>query len=91
MNRVGPVLESGEAAEAVLAAIRADNHDVEVLDRGAYVRIGVPGRCVLRRATVETALGRAFSMPADLERIMPAFAGSFLWTDELASWQAEEP
>ncbi len=40
-NAVGPVLRMSEDIEAILAAIQDDNPGtaIEVIDRGAYVRI----------------------------------------------------
>jgi hypothetical protein len=41
-DRVGPVLQSGELGNAIVAAIRDLNSDVLVTDRGAYLRVLVP-------------------------------------------------
>jgi toluene monooxygenase system protein D len=82
------VLECGETAEAVIVALRADNDRLVVLDRGAYLRIHAPGRCVLRRRSVEHALGRPFRLPADLERIMPSFAGRLTCDEDAATWES---
>ena len=75
-NVVGPVIQAGEIADAVAAAVREDNpgKDVQVQDRGSYVRIEVDGECVIRRETLERELGRPFRM-RELEVNMPAFAG----------------
>jgi len=86
---VGPVLESGEVGSAVLAAIRAHNRDVVVTDRGAYLRVAVPRRCLLDRLTVERALGRPFRLPGDLELVMPAFAGYLRIERDRAVWEAQ--
>ncbi len=48
-NGVGPVLDAGDLGRAVAAAIRATNPGTDVIDRGSYLRVLVPGRCVLRR------------------------------------------
>jgi len=85
---VGPVLEAGETAAAVIDAIRSSNPGVEVRDRGAYLRVLVPGRCVLERAEVERALGRAFRLPGDLEQVMPSFSGRLRMSGERAVWEA---
>ena len=90
-DRVGPVLEAGETADAVVAAIRHLNRDVVVQDRGAYLRILVPGRCVATRAAIEQALGRSFQLPGDLEHIMLSFKGVFRLTDDEATWSGSEP
>jgi toluene monooxygenase system protein D len=83
---VGPVLRAGEVAEAVTAAIRQLNDTVIVLDRGAYQRVLVPQRCVLTRAAVEAHLGRSLRFPGDLEKVMPAFQGSFTVSESEAVW-----
>jgi toluene monooxygenase system protein D len=86
VDSVGPVLEPDEVAEAIIAAIREDNADVTVLDRAGYLRVLVPGRCVVRRAAIERALGRPFRLPADLEMVMPAFKGAIEITDDEVVW-----
>jgi len=75
-NLVGPVIQAGEIADAVVAAIREDNagKEVTVTDRGSYVRIEVDTECVIRRKTLEAELGRPFRM-TELEVNMPAFVG----------------
>lgn len=86
-RRVGPVLSAGDAADAVLAAIRARHADTQVLDRGSYLRVSCPELCTLSRADVEARLGRPFVLPGDLEAIMPAFAGALQIDSEHASWR----
>lgn len=85
---VGPVLEAGETATALVAAIREGNDGVEVRDRGAYLRVQVASRCVLRRDAVERLLGHPFKLPGDLELVMPSFAGRFTVGDDEAIWEA---
>src|SRR5262245_46393585 len=90
MNReaeqVGPVLEAGVAADAVIAAIQALNTGVVVVERGAYRRVSAFRRCVVTREAIEKELGRAFQLPGDLEKIMPAFKGFFSVSAERAAW-----
>lgn len=88
MTRVGPVLEAGEIADAIVAAIRALNTGVEVLDRGAYLRVSAPGRCEVTRPAIEAALGRTFRLPGDLEQVMPSFAGALEIDEDRAVWGA---
>ena len=73
---VGPIIQAGEIAEAVAAAVREDNagKQVNVIDRGSYVRIEVDGECIIRRETLESELGRPFRM-SELEVNMPSFVG----------------
>jgi hypothetical protein len=83
---VGPVLEAGDAAQAVVDAIRARHPDAQLLDRGSYWRVLVPGRCTVSRVAIEAHLGRAFVLPGDLERIMPSFKGQLRLSDDEVSW-----
>ncbi len=83
---VGPVLAAGPVADAIIAAIRRDNADVQVTDRGSYLRVLVPARCAVSRAAIESLLSRAFSLPGDLEQVMPSFRGRFHVSEEQASW-----
>jgi toluene monooxygenase system protein D len=90
-ERVGPVLTANDDARAVVAAIRELNAEVSVEDRGAYLRVLVPGRCVVTRNAIERALGHAFRLRADLEPLMPAFKGFLRLDDERAEWSFERP
>ena len=85
-SAVGPVLTRVPLAEVLIAVIRAHHPDAVVIDRGAYLRVQVPGRCQLRRIDVEALLGRGFALPADLEEVMPSFAGSLSITDDEVLW-----
>jgi len=86
---VGPVLEASNAGRAVVSAIRAENQNVEVLDRGAYLRVLVPRRCVVSRAGIERELGREFRLPGDLESLMPSFKGLLAVTGDRVEWSFE--
>ena len=88
IDTVGPVLESGDVADAVIAAIRALNEDVAVEDRGSYRRVLVPVRCVVTRQAIERALCAKFALPGDLERIMPSFKGRLSIDEDRAEWGA---
>jgi toluene monooxygenase system protein D len=86
-DRVGPVLQSGTVADAIVAAIKELNQDVLVVDRGAYLRVLVPQRCIVTRAAIEKHLGRSFRFPGELETVMSAFKGSLQLNQEDAAWQ----
>jgi hypothetical protein len=88
MIRVGPVLQAGPVAAAIVAAIRELNAEVDVLDRGSYVRVLVPGGCRLTRARVEQHAGARFRLPQDLEQVMSSFKGRFFVSAEEARWEA---
>jgi hypothetical protein len=84
---VGPVLEKGDLADAILTAIRQQNEDVRVVDRDSYWRVLVRQRCVVTRDAIESALGRSFVLPSDLELCMPSFCGRFTVTPQQALWE----
>ena len=86
--RVGPVLQAGPRGEAVISAIRAENEDVEVLDRGGYLRVLVPSVCRVTRRAIEEHVGGGFELPSDLERIMPSFQGRLHVDPTHAIWWA---
>jgi hypothetical protein len=86
-DRVGPVLQSGTVANAIIAAIQELNQDVMVVDRGAYVRVLVPRCCVVTRSAIEKHLGRSFRFPGELETVMSAFKGSLQLNQDDAAWQ----
>jgi toluene monooxygenase system ferredoxin subunit len=87
--RVGPVLTAGGATQAIIAAMRRLNPDLEVTDRGSYLRVHAAGCCRLTRAAVERELGGAFRLPGDLEQVMTSFRGRFAVSEEEASWSQE--
>src|SRR5579863_317249 len=86
-DRVGPVLQAGTVTNAIVAAIKDLNQDVMVVDRGAYVRVLVPQRCVVTRSAIEKHLGRPFRFPGELETVMSAFKGSLQLNQDDAAWR----
>ena len=86
-DSVGPVLQSGPIANAIIAAIKDLNQDVVVVDRGAYVRVLVPQCCVVTRSAIENHLGRPFRFPGELETVMSAFKGSLQLNQGDAAWR----
>ena len=84
---MGPVLQVGALSEAIIAAIRDLNADVEIIDRGGYLRVLAPHRCVVTRTAIEQHLGRPVRFPGELETVMSAFKGMLKLTEEEAVWQ----
>jgi hypothetical protein len=82
------VLLPSEVGLAVLAAIQASNLDVQVHDRGAYLRVLTLRRCVVTRQAIELQLGRPVRLPSDLELCMPSFKGRLRVDADLAVWEA---
>jgi len=83
---VGPVLEAGDTAQAVIAAIRERHPEVEVRDQGSYLRVLCPRRCSVAREAIEQRLGRGFVLPGELEQIMPSFRGRLRIDEDHAEW-----
>jgi hypothetical protein len=88
-DRVGPVLQSGTVANAIIAAIKDLNQDVLIVDRGAYMRVLVPRCCVVTRSAIEEHLGRPFRFPGELETVMSAFKGSIQINQNDAAWHLQ--
>jgi toluene monooxygenase system protein D len=86
-DRVGPVLQAGSVANAIIAAIKDLNQDVLIVDRGAYVRVLVPQSCVVTRSAIEKHLGRPFRFPGELEMVMSAFKGALEMNQDDAAWR----
>jgi len=87
---VGPVLQKGPAADAVVAAIRELNHAVVVVDRGSYLRVLSPRRCRVTSAAVAQHAGAPFTLPSDLELVMSSFKGFFEVSEDEAVWKLGE-
>jgi hypothetical protein len=90
MTPVGPVLQAGDRADAVVAALKALNAGVIVVDRGAYLRVIARRTCTVTRAAIEAELGIPFRLPGDLERIMPSLQGRLEINEEQARWLSDE-
>ena len=82
-NRVGPVLRASPLTAAVIEAAEEDNPDktIRLDDKVAYVRIDCEGELILRRETLERALGRPFRM-SELEVELGSFAGRIETTED---------
>ena len=90
-NRVGPILRDSGITAAVIEAAQEDNPDKEIRvdDKLAYVRIDCEGELILRRATLERALGRPFRM-SELEVNLASFAGRIETADDQVRFYFEK-
>ena len=79
---VGPVLRSGDFANAVIEAIQEDNsgRDIRTANHASYIRVQVQEECLIRLDTVEEMLGRPVSH-YDIEANMARFE-SFIETSQ---------
>ena len=86
-NPVGPVLRMCDEVELVVAAIEDDNPDTEidVIDRGAYVRIHADNHLRVTAESLKRYLGADFDIRS-LEAMMSAFAGRINTTSDAVEW-----
>ena len=88
-DAVGPILRMGDHVEDVIAAIEDDNpgRDIEVIDRGSYVRIQTPTRMRLSLDTLRDYLGPDYEM-ALFSSMMPSFAGRMVTSSDELVWES---
>ena len=84
---VGPILRMSEDVEGIIRAIRQDNPDreINVVDRGAYVRVEADRRLTLTREALERNLGRPYEM-RELETLLSSFAGRLDSSTDAFTW-----
>ena len=90
-NMAGPVMRTGEIADAVVEAAREDNPDKEivVVDHISYIRIEAEGGMTIRRDTVEEYLGRPFQM-REPEVNLCGFAGQIDTQEDFVRFYLEK-
>jgi len=88
-NPVGPVLRMGDEVEQVIAAIREDNPgtEIEVLDRGAYIRVQGENQITVTERTLRRYLGADYEIRS-FGGIMSAFSGRAITTSDSITWQS---
>ena len=88
-NPVGPVLRMGDEVEQIIAAIEDDNPDtdIEVIDRGAYVRVQGEDQITVTEETLRRYLGADYEIRS-FGTIMSAFSGKVITTSDAITWQA---
>lgn len=84
---VGPILRMCDEVEGVVEAIRDDNggRDIEVIDRGAYVRVQADGYMVVTADSLKRNLGDDFEIRS-LENMLTAFAGRITTSSAQVEW-----
>jgi toluene monooxygenase system protein D len=88
-NPVGPILRMGDEVEQVIAAIEDDNpdSDIEVVDRGAYVRVQGEDRITVTEQTLRRYLGADFAI-ASFGEMMTAFSGRAITSSDAITWES---
>jgi toluene monooxygenase system protein D len=88
-NPVGPVLRMGDDVEQIIAAIEEDNPgtEIEVIDRGAYVRVQGEDQITVTQQTLRRYLGADYEIRS-FGGIMSAFSGRAVTTSDTITWQS---
>ena len=88
-NPVGPVLRMGDEVELIIAALEDDNPgtEIEVIDRGAYVRVQGEDQITVTEQTLRHYLGADYEIRS-LGAIMSAFSGHVITTSDSITWQS---
>ena len=88
-NPVGPVLRMGDEVEQIIAAIEEDNPDteIEVIDRGAYVRVQGENEITVTEQTLRRYLGADYEIRS-LGAIMSAFSGRAITSSDAITWES---
>lgn len=86
-NPVGPILRMSDEVELVIDAIRDDNPDreIEVIDRGAYVRVQADDYLLVTEESLQRHLGTDFRIRS-LEAMLTAFAGRIETRSDQIEW-----
>ena len=84
---VGPVLRMCDEVDFVIDAIRDDNPDreVEVIDRGSYVRVQADGYLLVTEDSLKNHLGDGFEI-GSLEGMLSSFAGRIKTASDQIEW-----
>lgn len=81
--------QKNDDTRCIVEAIVEDNPDAIINEQPAMVKVDVPGKLVIRRATVEEKMGREFDLQ-ELQLYLITISGHLDETDEefTLSWQS---
>lgn len=87
-NPVGPILRMGDQIEDVIQAIRDDNpaQEIEIIDRGSYVRVQGEARLRVTEDTLRHYLGADYEIRS-FESMVSSFVGRVINTSEEIVWE----
>ena len=88
-NPVGPVLRMGDEVERIIAAIEEHNPgtNIEIIDRGAYVRVQGEDEITVTQETLRKYLGTDYEIRS-FERVMSAFSGKVFNSSDAITWRS---
>ncbi|AUL24796.1 MmoB/DmpM family protein [Bordetella holmesii] len=86
-NPVGPVLRVSDETDKIVAAIEDDNPDreIEIIDRGAYLRVQAEDRLVLTESSLQNYLGSDYRIRS-LEAVLSSFFGRVATENDSITW-----
>lgn len=89
MSNAFIAFQKNEESRCIVEAIVEDNPNAIVNDQPAMVKVDVPNRLVIRRATVEEKMGRAFDLQ-ELQLHLITISGHLDETDDefTLSWNS---
>ena len=87
-NPVGPILRMGDQIEDLIQAIRDDNpeQEIEVIDRGSYVRVQGDKRVRVTEETLRHYLGADYEIRS-FGTMMSSFVGRVINTSDEIVWE----
>lgn len=87
-NPVGPILRMGDEVEHVIAAIEEDNPhtEIEVIDRGSYIRIQGEDEIRLTQETLRHHLTADYEIRS-FGSMMSAFNGRVITSSDAIIWK----
>jgi toluene monooxygenase system protein D len=87
-NPVGPILRMGDEVEPIIAAIEEDNPntEIEVIDRGSYVRVEGEDELRLTQETLRRHLSADYEIRS-FEAMMSAFSGRAITSSDSIIWK----
>lgn len=80
-DKVFIAFQTNDDTRSIVEAIEADNAEAIVVRYPAMVKIEVPGRLVIRRATIEELVGRAYDL-RELQLNLISLSGNIEESDD---------
>lgn len=90
--KAGPVFRRSDMTPKLINALREDTeNEVEVIDRGGYIRVEAEERCVITKETLDKQLGQGVvRMPGGIEQRLSSFKGYINTTSEKVEFTTEQ-
>lgn len=80
-RNVSITLQNNDDARGIIAAVKADNPNADIVEYPSMVKIDCPGRLIINKETVEEQIGRDWDVQ-ELQLTMISLAGEVDEEDE---------